>query len=44
MRECCCLILADGFHEWKKAAGGKQPLRIKLGDGEPFGFAGLWGS
>ena len=38
-----CLILADGFYEWRKFAGGaKQPYRITLPDGAPFAFAGLW--
>jgi putative SOS response-associated peptidase YedK len=39
-----CLVPADGFYEWKKAAGGgqKQPFRIRLPDGGPFAFAGLW--
>jgi putative SOS response-associated peptidase YedK len=37
-----CLIPADGFYEWKKAAGGKQPWRIERADGAPFAFAGLW--
>ncbi len=40
-----CLVLADGFYEWKKIGGGeKQPYRITLKDGEPFAFAGLWDS
>ncbi len=37
-----CLILADGFYEWKSEAGGKQPYRITLADGGPFALAGLW--
>jgi len=37
-----CLIPADGFYEWKQAAGGKQPWRIQRADGTPFAFAGLW--
>jgi putative SOS response-associated peptidase YedK len=37
-----CLILADGFYEWKKADRHKQPFRIRLSDGRPFAFAGLW--
>lgn len=37
-----CLILADGFYEWKKLNGGKQPMYIRLESGEPFAFAGLW--
>lgn len=42
-RERRCLIVADGFYEWRKRdEGPKQPYRIALGDGGPFAFAGLW--
>src|SRR5215216_4713323 len=37
-----CLILADGFYEWQKTDNGKQPYYIKMQDGSPFAFAGLW--
>jgi putative SOS response-associated peptidase YedK len=37
-----CLILADGFYEWKQLEKGKQPHYIRLASGEPFAFAGLW--
>lgn len=37
-----CLILADGFYEWRKEASGKTPFFISLASGEPFAFAGLW--
>lgn len=37
-----CLILADGFFEWKALEKGKQPYYIRLANGEPFAFAGLW--
>lgn len=40
-----CLILADGFFEWKRD-GGKQapsvPYFIHLANRRPFTFAGLW--
>jgi len=36
-----CLVLADGFFEWQKAAGGKQPYAITT-NAPPFAFAGLW--
>ena len=37
-----CLVLADGFYEWKKEAGGKTPYLISLASGSPFALAGLW--
>ncbi len=37
-----CLIVADGFYEWKSESGRKQPYRITLAGGGPFAFAGLW--
>lgn len=39
-----CLILADGFYEWRQVPGEKTkiPTYIHLQDGKPFAFAGLW--
>lgn len=37
-----CLVLADGFYEWKRENGKKQPFYFRLSEGTPFGFAGLW--
>lgn len=37
-----CLVPADGFYEWKKAEGKKQPYYFGLADGKPLAFAGLW--
>lgn len=37
-----CLVVADGFYEWQKVNGGKQPYLIRLRDAGAFGFAGLW--
>ena len=37
-----CLILADGFYEWRKEGDRKTPYLISLADGAPFAFAGLW--
>jgi len=37
-----CLILADGFYEWKAEGGRKVPYHITV-EGQPlFAFAGLW--
>jgi putative SOS response-associated peptidase YedK len=37
-----CLVVADGFYEWKRAGKHKVPYRIALQSGEPFAFAGIW--
>jgi putative SOS response-associated peptidase YedK len=37
-----CLIVADGFYEWKKIGRNKQPYLIHRSDDRPFAFAGLW--
>jgi len=37
-----CLIAADGFYEWKPGKPKNQPHYIRMKEGRPFGFAGLW--
>jgi putative SOS response-associated peptidase YedK len=39
-----CLILADGFYEWRKPNAGrlKIPYAIGMADGRTFAFAGFW--
>jgi putative SOS response-associated peptidase YedK len=37
-----CLVLADGYYEWKKAGKQKQPFYYRLKDEQPFTFAGIW--
>jgi putative SOS response-associated peptidase YedK len=37
-----CLILADGYYEWKTNGKQKQPFFFRLKDEAPFTFAGLW--
>jgi putative SOS response-associated peptidase YedK len=38
-----CLIVADGFYEWRRTGDGpKRPFRITRDDGALFAFAGLW--
>jgi putative SOS response-associated peptidase YedK len=37
-----CLVPANGFYEWRKLGGDKQPYFVGLRDGAPLSFAGLW--
>jgi putative SOS response-associated peptidase YedK len=37
-----CLVLADGFYEWRRQGDTKTPYYISLASGEPFALAGLW--
>lgn len=37
-----CLVVADGFYEWRAEGKSKTPMYITLQDGQPFAFAGLW--
>jgi putative SOS response-associated peptidase YedK len=38
-----CLLIADGFYEWRSLpGGGKQPFHITLSPARLFAFAGLW--
>ena len=41
-RERRCLVLADGYYEWKREGTRKQPYYIRLKTERPFAFAGLW--
>src|SRR5690606_27962318 len=35
-----CLILADGFYEWRRTTAGKRPYWIRREDEAPFAMAG----
>ncbi len=39
-----CLVVCDGFYEWRREPGGKSktPMRIALKSRAPFALAGLW--
>ena len=37
-----CLVLADGFYEWQRDGRQRHPFAIRMKDGLPFAFAGLW--
>jgi putative SOS response-associated peptidase YedK len=37
-----CLVLADGFFEWRHEGKKKKPIYFRMKDGSIFAFAGLW--
>jgi putative SOS response-associated peptidase YedK len=37
-----CVILANGFYEWRKEEKGKTPMHILMTDHSIFPMAGLW--
>lgn len=37
-----CIVLADGFYEWRREGPQKIPYFISLASGDPLAFAGLW--
>ena len=37
-----CLVVADGFYEWRKERRTKTPFFIRLRSTRPFAFAGIW--
>jgi putative SOS response-associated peptidase YedK len=37
-----CLVIADGFYEWQRQDGKKQPFYFRMHNAQPFAFAGLW--
>jgi putative SOS response-associated peptidase YedK len=43
-RDRRCLIVADGFYEWKREDRVRVPFRFHLRDGGLLVFAGLWES
>jgi putative SOS response-associated peptidase YedK len=42
LRKRRCLVVADGFYEWKKEGKLRTPMYIRSRTGEPFAMAGLW--
>lgn len=37
-----CLVLVDGFYEWREEAGKKYPYYITLTSNDAFALAGVW--
>lgn len=37
-----CLVVADGFYEWRRVGAERQPWLIRLRSRRPFVFAGVW--
>jgi putative SOS response-associated peptidase YedK len=37
-----CLIVADGFYEWRREGKRKSPVYVCMKSQKPFGFAGLY--
>lgn len=41
-RQRRCLVVADGFYEWRREGERKTPHFIRLRSGRPFTFAAIW--
>lgn len=37
-----CLVVCDGFYEWRRTDGTRQPWFVRLRSGRPMTLAGLW--
>lgn len=37
-----CLVVADGFFEWRREGKARIPFYFRLPGGRPFGMAGIW--
>ena len=44
IRKKRCLILVDGFYEWRHIGRKTYPYHINLKSNEPFAIAGIWDS
>jgi putative SOS response-associated peptidase YedK len=42
LRRKRCLVPVDGFYEWQRIDGRRQPFTIGRTDGAPLALAGLW--
>jgi putative SOS response-associated peptidase YedK len=39
-----CLVIVDGFYEWRHEGGSKYPYYIRMKDDRAFALAGIWES
>jgi putative SOS response-associated peptidase YedK len=42
LRNRRCLVVVDGFYEWRRLGKTKTPFLLRRPDGEPFALAGIW--
>jgi hypothetical protein len=42
IRQRRCLVVVDGFYEWRRDGKRKQPFHIRREDGKPFALGGVW--
>lgn len=42
LRKRRCLVISDGYFEWKHEGKTKAPYRVVMKSGDVFAFAGLW--
>lgn len=42
LRRRRCLIVADGFYEWRREGSAKVPYFLRLVSHQPFGLAAVW--
>lgn len=42
LRERRCLVMADGFYEWRRSGGTRTPMYIHDVTGRPWGLAGIY--
>jgi putative SOS response-associated peptidase YedK len=42
LRRRRCLVVVDGFFEWKRSERKSQPFFVRRDDGAPFALAGVW--
>jgi putative SOS response-associated peptidase YedK len=41
-RQRRCIVIASGFFDWQKNEKGKLPYYVRMADGSPTPFAGIW--